>query len=365
MKSSSYVVPTLRTVLVSISTLILLALLSPSGVFAQDTGTSGISIKPTIFEDALDPGDVYNSVVRVSNLTDIPQTYYVSVRDVINITEGGRPLFADYGEVTEFGIADWVTVPDGPIEIGAGATIEVPFTVNVPQNAGPGSHIGGIFIGPKAERPDELGTGVGYQLVPIVSIQISGDLIEDADIRAFSTKKLFYGGPEVSFTVTIENKGNVAVRPRGPIEIKNMFGKQVGSIMVNENAGLIPPKTVRTYEVEWTGEDSVFFGRFVANVTLAYGQLGVKSILRSISFWILPMNIILPVIIGIAIFVFGIYGMVRLYIRKHIRAIERATGRSLKNAPQHQEPLSRLSFIAIFLLVFTIIFMMVLFLFFA
>jgi hypothetical protein len=365
MKSSFHIVSISRTVCASVMVLVLGLLLSPGAVFAQDGGASGISIKPTIFEDSLDPGDTYNSIVKVSNLTDTPQTYYASVRDVINITEGGRPLFADYGEVTEFGIADWVTVPEGPIEIAAGATIEVPFTVDVPMNASPGSHIGGIFIGPKAERPEELGTGVGYQLVPIVSIQISGDLIEDADIRAFSTKKLFYGKPEVSFTVTVENKGNVAIRARGPIEIKSMFGKKIGSIMVNENAGLIPPRTVRTYTVDWVGEDEVFFGRFVANVTLGYGQFGVKSMLRSISFWILPMNIILPILIGFTIFVLSIYGMVRVYIRKHIRAIEQSTGRSIKNMPHQQEPLSRLAFIAILLLVFTIIFMMILFLFFA
>jgi len=365
MESSRIIVSRYQKALIFVFGLLALIALLPMTTFAQTGGGSGITIKPTIFEDALDPGDIYNSVVKVSNLTNAPQIYYVSVRDVVDITEGGRPIFAAPGEITALGIADWIAVPEEPIEIGIGQTIEIPFTVTVPNDASPGNHIGGIFVGPKAEKPEEIGTGVGFQLVPIVNIQISGDLIEDADIRAFSTKKLFYGKPEISFTITIENKGNVAVRPRGPIEIKNMFGKQVGSIIVNDTAGLIPPYTTRTYNGDWVGEDGIFFGRFVANATIVYGQIGVKSVLRSISFWILPLNIILPVLIGISIFVFGTYGMVRLYIRKHIRAIERATGRSLKNAPHQQEPLSRLSFVAVFLLIFTIIFLMVLFLFFA
>ena len=320
---------------------------------------------PSVFEDVVDPGDIYSSMVKVKNETDSPQVYHVSVRDVIDITPGGRPVFARAGEDTILGIADWITVPSEAIDIGPRQTIEIPFTVEVPKDASPGNHIGGIFIGPKAEKLDEIGTGIGFQLVPIINMQISGELIEEAKLIGISTDKLIYGKPEVSFTVTIENVGNVAVRPRGPIEIESMFGKEIGTIIINENAGLIPPYTKRQYEAKWEGEDQIFFGRFVANVTLAYGQQGVKSILRSTSFWVLPMDLILPVVLGLLAVVFGIYFIIKLYIRKHLRAIEKATGRTIKSIPKQQEYISRLSFIAVFLLAFTVIFLMILFAFFA
>ncbi|MCK5027580.1 MAG: hypothetical protein KAS07_04120, partial [Candidatus Pacebacteria bacterium] len=246
----------------------------PQRSFAQES-SAGISVTPSTFEDVVDPGDIYSSVVKVKNETNSPQTYYVSVRDVVDMTPGGRPIFAPAGEYAILGIADWMTVPGEAIEIKAKQTIEISFTIEVPENASPGNHIGGIFIGPKAEKPDEIGTGIGFQLVPIVNMQISGDLIEEAKLIGISTNKLIYGKPEVNFTVTVENVGNVAVRPRGPIEIESMFGEEIGAIVINENAGLIPPYTKRVYEATWVGEGKIFFGRFVANATMAYGQQGV------------------------------------------------------------------------------------------
>jgi hypothetical protein len=352
--------------LIALAGIAMLALiLMPLATSAQ-TPQGGMTVRPSIFEDRLDPGDIYESSVRVTNETNQPQTYYVSVRDVVDITPGGSPIFATVDRPAALGVAEWMTVPYEPIEVAARGTVEIPFTVEVPDNATPGNHIGGIFIGTQGERPDQIGTGIAYQLVPIVNIQISGELIEDAEIRAFSTEQLFYGSPAVKFKVVINNNGNVSVRPRGPIEIINMFGEQVGQLVVNPDAGLIPPYASRTFDLDWEGEDGVFFGRYTANVTLGYGeQQGVKSLLRSISFWVLPLNVILPVLIGIIVVLGGMWLGIRMYIKSHLRAIERATGRKIKNVPHERQAISRLSFIAVFLLSFTVLFLLVLFMMFA
>jgi hypothetical protein len=346
-----------------IGLILILGWVVPATVFAQ--GSAGITVRPSIFEDSVEPGDIYSSSVRVTNETGSPQTYYVSVNDIMNVLENGRPVFAQDGEVSVFGIKDWISVPTEPIDVGANETIEIPFTITVPDNASPGTHLGGIFVGPRGERPEEIGTGVGFQVVPIVNMQVAGELQEEAKIRVFSTEKVFYGEPKVSFTVVIENQGNVAIKPRGPIEIKSMFGEDVGNVVVNEAAGLIVPSGARKYVTEWMDEDNLHFGRYTANATIVYGQVERKSLLRTISFWILPMNIIVPVLVGLSLLIASIYIFVKLYIRKHIRALEKSTGRKIKNAPRQKEPLSSLSFIAILLLVFSILFLMLLFIFFA
>ena len=326
-------------------------------------GGAGISIQPSIFEEHLDPGEEYSSAVRVKNTTASPQVYYVHARDVRKLSDTGQPLFAEPGEEISLGVASWISLPEGPINVGADQTVEIPFTIIVPQDAAPGNHLGGIFVGPKAEKLDVIGAGIGFQVVPLINIQISGNLVEKAEIHSFSTEKLLYGKPVVMFTTIVSNGGNVAVKPRGPIEIKNMFGKTVGSVSVNDTDGLVPPFGERVFTSEWEDDENIFLGRYIATVTLVYGQEERTTIYRSISFWILPMNIILPVVLSLLIFVLGVYGIVRMYIRKNIRAVEEATGRTIKSLPKDTAPLSRLAFIVAILLAFTIIFLLVLLLF--
>jgi hypothetical protein len=81
------------------------------------------------------------------------------------------------------------------------------------------------------------GAAVGYDVANIVSIRVAGDVSEGAEIRQFSTDQFVYGSTDVNFTLRIENLGNVLVRPSGPLEITNMFGKTVATLVFNESQG--------------------------------------------------------------------------------------------------------------------------------
>lgn len=330
-----------------------------SAAFAQ----TGITIQPSIIDERVDPGDVYSGTLQVKNETNATQTYYLSTKDVEKRSESGQFTFAPFGEDTGFGLASWVVLPTDPVTVEALQTVEIDFSIQVPDDASPGTHLGGIFVGPKAEHLNEVGTGIGFQVVSIVSLQIAGDIVDEARIRDFITDKMIYSKPEVLFTTRVENLGNVSVKPRGPVDITNMWGKKVTlDLVMNDSGSLVLPGEIREYELEWKGEE-FYFGRYETVMSLSYGYETKNTITRTVSFWILPLNIILPALGIILAVILGIYITIKLYIKRSFRAIEATTGK----APvlQKRAPMSRLSVIAIVLIAFTIIFLIGLFLFFA
>jgi hypothetical protein len=185
---------------------------------------------------------------------------------------------------------------------------------------------------------------VGYEVGTIVNLLVEGECIDDARIRSFATDKLFYGSKNVEFIAKIENQGNTLIRPRGPLEIRSMFGGEPTVVTLNDSLAGVFPNTVR--ELTYTWEDTgLGFGRYEAILALTYqGQDGQKTIDASLVFWIFPLKVIIPILIGFLL-VFGIgYFFTRYYINQ---AILRAQGsrRISSNRYRRQVGISRLTFV--------------------
>lgn len=292
---------------------------------------AGVSIKPAITEESLDPGVTHEYVITIENLNSQEQLFYLFTRNISAVQNGGVPVFAKNDwEVTGYELADWITLPVNEVLIEAGGVKTIEVSLNVPEEATPGSHFGGVFVSVDPPEIESSGAAVAYQVANIVSIRVSGDVIEDANIRQFSTSKYFYGSQNVDFSVRIENKGNVIVKPVGPLEIYNMLGNKVGSLVFNEDLARVLPKFVKENgevtsdgtrdfnDIHWEG-DSIGFGRYEATLALVYGIEGAKKTMYStVSFWILPMNIIGPAVVIFALFLLIVFVFVRLYIRRSL-----------------------------------------------
>lgn len=286
----------------------------------------GVQILPAIIEEAAEPGAVLNETMAIKNVSQVEQTFYLVRKDIAGVRDDATPIFAEEGmEETGFELSSWVNVTEEPIVIAPGASVEVPIIITVPGNATPGSHFGGIFATVEPPRLRETGAAVGYEVGSIISIRVAGEVIEDARIRSFSTDKLIYGTPNVIFTTRVENPGNVLIRPRGPLEIYNMFGKRIEILTVNDNKGGVFPRTTRAYESTWKSED-LAIGRYQGIVALIYGEEGRETtVSATVSFWVLPANIILPIVGILAFIVVAVYFGVRLHIK---RTLDQYQGRN-------------------------------------
>jgi len=341
----------------------LFALLSlPTVLFAQG---SGIKIIPAVIEEGADPGGVFTREVKITNVGDEEKEYYVYKRDIVGVEEGGVPVFAEEGsERTGYEITEWLSFQTEPITLKPGETITFPITITVPSDATPGSHFGGIFVSQEPPKLREIGAGVGYEVATVISIRISGAVVDDARIRSFSSDKLFYSTKNVAFTAKVENQGNILIRPRGPLEIRSMFGGDPIRMTINESLAGVFPGTVREFTFSWEDE-GLGFGRYEAILALSYdADGGQKTIDASLYFWVFPTNVLLPIALGFIAFILIGYFLTRYYINQ---AIVRAQGarRIVSTRSRRNAGISRLTFVFVSLMGALVLFLLVLLILFA
>lgn len=309
--------------------LLLAILVAPQLSLAQ-SNAAGIGISPAIIEEPGSPGQVLEQVVNVRNLSGVNQTYYLFTRDIVGVQGNGTPIFADEGtEKTGYEMSEWISLGTTEINLEPNQEAPIAVTITVPEFATPGSHFAGIFVSMDPPEMRSVGASVAYQVANIVTIRVAGDAVEKAEIREFSTGNYIYGEPKVDFTARIENQGSTLVRPVGPLEVYNMFGTRVANVLFNDSQGAVFPGATRTFTIDWEGEGPGF-GRYEAVLSLIYGEQGRQSTISStVTFWILPANIILPALGVLAVLLLGSYVGARLYVRRKLQYAEMGGSRRI------------------------------------
>lgn len=328
--------------------------------------SAGLGLTPTLIEEGVDPGSSLTETITVKNFSEVEQTYYFFTRDIAGVESGGRPIYADPGqETTGQEVSSWITLERTQLTLPAGGTDSFSIVIDVPEDATPGSHFGGVFgsLNPPPDDTTGVGAAVGYQVGNIVSLRVSGDIVEQAVIRSLQTDRYFYGDKRVDFVARVENKGNVLIRPRGPVEITNMLGDVVASPMMNESQNGVYPDSIRELTAAW-GEDGLGFGKYTAMAALIYGEPGEaqQTMIANTTFWVLPWEIIRPLLIVLAVFTLLTYLFVRHYIKNQVRKL--AGGRQLVRATKTATGPSvwvLLAVIMLFVTAFTLLIILLLF----
>lgn len=328
----------------------------PVSTFAQSR--VGITLAPPTTEDRVDPGQVYSYTLKIQNEGDGTEVLYPQLHDITGIAKDGQPIFAKDGEESGYGLSSWVTFDKASLTIAphGSATLEV--TARVPRDATPGAHIGSVALAQHAPSDVKLGSSIGYEVRSILSLRVAGEVVEHARIRQFFAGKVFFTTPDVAFTTTIANEGNVFERPKGFIDITNMFGKKVDSIPVNEGGASVFPLSERDFVTNWKSED-FHIGKYTAEMTLTVeGAQGFQSLLSSVQFWIVPTKVLIPFLVGLLVLVVLFRIFLGMYVRKQIK---KATGGVPSPREKEAASLSRMSVVVIGLLVALLLGLFVLF----
>ncbi len=282
-----------------------------------------LSVSPTLIEVSASPEQAWSSSVRVINSNPFEIQVFA---DVVNFSpqgEGGQgkfiPVFSQESQGQT--IAEWITLSDELIVIPPEQTVQIPFTVNVPQDAAPGGHFAAILIGTRSEKNEEGQSKVETSQVvsSLLFLRVAGDIIEDGSIREFVTERTIYESPEVQFDLRFENKGNVHLQPQGEIKILNMWGQERGIIPVNQRSlfGNVLPDSIRKYTFRWAGEWSFAdVGRYSAIATLGYGEEEKQFATNTTYFWVIPWKVLGSIALIMFGFVWLFTWAVKLYVRK-------------------------------------------------
>lgn len=276
------------------------AFFSVSPVLAAQEDVNGVIVSPPLTEKQADPGSVFSDTIKVTNpnaTADLIVT--VSVEDFIAKGEDGQQTFIDPTvNTSSYSLGKWLVVSEKSFTLKANESKTVNYSINIPNNFEPGGHYGVIFFSPKLASGSQSSSNAVVAIPKIgtlILFNIPGAINYNGLISAFeagkkngdqfSSKKIFFNSNNVvDYLTKFQNLSSTHVKPQGDIVIKNLFGKEVGKLKVNEKEGNVLPESTRKFENQ--SEIKHGFGLYSASVLLTYGTN--KTVSAAYSFWIVP-----------------------------------------------------------------------------
>ncbi len=290
---------------------------APAG--AQQSGGSGLSISPTLFQYTLKPGQTTTLQITLKNVTLGAVTAQAFVNDFVSDGSSGNPkILTQPGVSSPNSIKNFVfDLRDVPLDRGQQKTVKV--SLNIPNGTPPGAYYGVIRYkavpsGKNAPAPGQVALTASVGTVVLVTVP--GNLQEQVQLSAIHVYRgtrdssVFFGKPD-HVGIEIDNLGNGFERPFGTVQVQNMFGKNVDSYQFNnpKQLGNVLPKSTRIFTNPVSGVNQ--FGRYTITVNASYGD-GSHILTLKKTFWYVPLWLAIAVIV---ILLALILLTARLYLR--------------------------------------------------
>lgn len=270
--------------------------------------TNALTVGPAKIEFTANPGEVLSFNLFIRNDSDWDSNYYLSVEGFTDV-DGERKFFENPQE------KDWVELQK-EVFLKSKEDIQIPVKINIPQAAPPGGHFLVIWVSTGAPQKEAGQIGIVSRVGALVFINVKGNAIYKASISKFNAKRIVWSFP-VKFSYLVKNEGNTYITPKGFLDIKNIFGKEIASLPVNPRELQILPNTKKELETEWKGKFA--FGIYRAFFDMNYGENNRLNF----SYWFVFLNFryLIIILVSILFIVFILPVLVRKYnayiIRKY------------------------------------------------
>jgi len=268
-------------------TIILVGVLLVLGSFCSAISYGGLGIYPnesewdeknaltkSWFIYTLEPGEVKEAKVNVVNQSEVPVEVKIYPVGAVTTKDGA---FAPKPEDAErINVGAWTTISVSELSLEPNETKAVDFTIQVPENAEVGDHMGAIIVQPKEVPEAEEGTAmrVVTRVGARIYLTVPGEMIKELELEEFSYK---IEENLIVFYLTLTNKGNVRILPKGEIEIKDKSGKVVDEIQITERE--VFPKDTIELPTKW---EKTMAGKFTALAGVSYDA--EKTLTKELSF---------------------------------------------------------------------------------
>jgi hypothetical protein len=313
--------------------LLLLVSLNPVAASAAG-GASSLSITPRK-DYTIKSGETVKDKLSIGNLSNSDDmTVNLRMIDFTFSDDSGTPklFLADNAPQTAWSLKPFTTLPKS-VDVPAGKTVRVDYSITIPANQGAGSYYSAIMY--QAGAPGGGNVSLNASGVSLAFVSVPGIVREDMNIKklgAYATEDngntgkfvfIAFSEPK-AIAYLLKNDGNVAESPAGSIILKNMFGHQIDSIdatNILSQLTLIGQtrryttciKTVQQKLKEEGGttkntsctSPKLLPGRYTATLDLFYGQNGNQTheANKTATFWYLPwwFLLIVAAVIGLIV----------------------------------------------------------------
>ncbi|WP_082461829.1 WxL protein peptidoglycan domain-containing protein [Agromyces sp. Leaf222] len=193
----------------------------------------------------VDAGETLEDALIIANHDAVPIELDVYAADAFTTADGQLDVAARDVRPRELGA--WAVPAADRVTVQPGEAVEVPFTIDVPANATPGDHAGGILTS-LATPEVENGLSVDRRLGIRIHLRVGGELapalaIDDLHVDYAGTLNPFgTGAATVSYTV--RNAGNTRLAAAQDVALTGPFGMlPVNASGVADVPELLPGET--------------------------------------------------------------------------------------------------------------------------
>ena len=279
-------------------------------------------VEPGKTEIFVNSGETVTKSITITSRINKTVKFKLTTEDMIGTTDAQSPIKLLGDEKGPYSVKDLIKPEISEFSLDLGEKIIIPVTVSIPIDAEPRGYYGALIVSNEPEILGDSGSTQTEGKARLISrigslffVRINGEGKEAGNLEDFKIigpSKSFYQNRPSGFEILFKNTGNVHLVPHGKITIKNILGKEIGSIPVDAYFSL--PDSIRYREVLWQAGNGL--GRYTANLSLfpGYGNENEES---SIAFWIIPWKILVAVFVGLVIFIsFVYYVLTRFELKK-------------------------------------------------
>jgi len=224
---------TLLVVAAAIAAGVIATVALPTDVHGQSIGSFGI--RPTrTTEDDLSGGAYFNYNLQagagisdealVVNNSAGPVSLSLYAADGATAINGGTAFAGN--EEDRNGVRSWLSIETSNVDLPAGESVPVPFSLQVPATATPGDHVAGIIV----EAPPKAGPGggIGAAVIERVGVAVVVHIPGPSD-EALTLGNICLNQETGSnyFEVPIANDGNLLTRAEGTLRLEYDDGSEV------------------------------------------------------------------------------------------------------------------------------------------
>jgi len=326
---------------VALLVLVMAVAATPGSVSAVGA-SSGLSITPRK-NYIIKPGETVTDKLNIGNLDkDNALTINLRMIDFTYTDQSGTPKLSVAANAPQmpWSLKPFTTLPK-TVEIPAGSSKTVEYTIKIPKNQGAGSYYSAIMY--QAGGANGGNVALNASGVTLAFVSVPGTVNEKMTLQKFGAYEsenngvtggyvfiATQGSPKM-VAYTLKNEGNVFESPAGNVVVKDMFGHQIADVVTNPNSSLALLGQTRLFttcirtlqdEVRALGGTSksttcvdpkLMPGRYTATLNVLYGQNGnqTKEITAVATFWILPWWFIIVTAIVLGALAYGIWRLQR------------------------------------------------------
>lgn len=174
---------------------------------------------------------------------------------------------------------------------------EVTALINIPAGL-VGGQYGAFVFSILGSEPQAGEAALAQEVASLFLVKLSGETNENLVLTDFKVPRFVERGP-VPMEIKFKNSGNVHSKPFGLINVKNIFGKTVKDVVVKGETNILPGAT---RVVRASLDKKYLFGYYTAEALMNYGPKN-ESLSSTVSFYVVPVRIILVVLLVVFIFI--------------------------------------------------------------